>query len=173
MPVSRPYTVLFLCDRNATRSIMAECALTRWGNGRFRAFSAGWDPAPAIHPLTFRLLRSFNYPVERLKPRDYAEFFTDTAPVMDFVFIVGGERDNGRFRSDFPGSPMLAHWPIDDPDDVQGPDERRLRAHRVAYIELETRCKIFASLRVEGLDQLTLQAHLERIGAVQPADETG
>jgi arsenate reductase len=37
---------------------MAECALNRWGKGRFKGFSAGSKPKGAVHPITLELLRS-------------------------------------------------------------------------------------------------------------------
>ncbi len=40
--------VLFLFDRNAGHSVMAEAILRVEGNGRFRAYSATLGPAPAV-----------------------------------------------------------------------------------------------------------------------------
>lgn len=161
--IIREYNVMFICAHNSTRSLMAECALRRWGNGRFNAYSAGRDPAPAANPLTIQLLQSLNFKTDTLHPKSWNTFLADDAARMDFVFIVGDELDRVECPA-FSGAPMVARWPIDDPLDVQGADEKRLRAFRNAYLEIEARCKIFASLRVEGLDNLTLQSSLNLIG---------
>lgn len=54
------YNILFLCTRNAARSVMAEAIVNQEGHGRFRAFSAGTDPAREVRPEVLRLLRRMN-----------------------------------------------------------------------------------------------------------------
>lgn len=58
--------ILFLGRRNAVRSQMAECLMNSAGAGMFRAYSAGYEPAPAIHPLTRELLEKFKLPTGQL-----------------------------------------------------------------------------------------------------------
>lgn len=162
------YNVLFLCAANSARSVMAECALRRWGPGRFQGFSAGSRPAGVINPLTLRLLQSYNYKVDGLRSKSWDEFLAPDAPRMDFVFTVCEETQASQCPV-FPGSPMSAFWPIEDPVVVEGTEEKRLKAFRRAYIEIESRVKYFAALRLEGLDKLALQAKLSAIGAIEEA----
>ena len=59
----RELKVLFLCTRNSARSIMAECALNRWGKGKFRGFSAGSHPRKNVHPMARQVLQELRYEI--------------------------------------------------------------------------------------------------------------
>jgi arsenate reductase (thioredoxin) len=48
----REYCVLFISRRNSARSLMAEAVVNRHGKGRFRAFSAGVEPAAEADKMT-------------------------------------------------------------------------------------------------------------------------
>lgn len=82
------YNVLFLCNRNAARSLVAESVLNKEGGGRFRAFSAGSHPSGEVHPMVLDLLRNYHYPTDGLRSKSWDEFATPDAPVMDFIFTV-------------------------------------------------------------------------------------
>ena len=165
------YNVLFLCTGNSARSIMAECALRRYGNGRFRAFSAGSRPKGEVHPLTLHLLQRLNYRTEELRSKSWEEFMGPGAPELDFVFTVC-DAAAAEACPAFPGRPMTAHWGVEDPVAFEGPEEKALRAFRRAYVELESRVKIFASLRLNGLGRLALQGRLKTIGESQAPAES-
>ena len=59
---------------------------------------------------------------------------------------------------------MTAHWGVEDPAAFVGPEDKTLRVFRSVYLQLESRVKVFASLRIEALNRLTLQEHLDEIG---------
>ena len=160
------YTVLFLCTGNSARSIMAECALNRHGAGRFQAFSAGSQPKGFVLPETLELLDRLNYSVTGLRSKSWDEFAASDAPTLDFVFTVC-DNARGEVCPIWPGQPMTAHWGVDDPAANTESPERRRKAFTRAYLELESRIKVFASLRVEALDRLSLKARLDEIGHTQ------
>ena len=161
-----PYNVLFLCTGNSARSIMAEALLNHWGEGRFRAFSAGSHPKGQVHPLALEMLQRMHLPTAGFRSKSWDEFATPDAPPLDFVFTVC---DNAAQEvcPIWPGQPMTAHWGIRDPAAVEGTDEAKLRAFRTAYRELDARIKIFASLRFDQLDQMSLQRQLDEIGEMR------
>jgi len=83
--VTRIYNVLFLCTGNSARSILAESILQKDGAGRFQAFSAGTHPKGEVNPFALKVLKSYNYPSEGFRPKNWEEFADPGAPVMDFV----------------------------------------------------------------------------------------
>jgi hypothetical protein len=82
---------------------------------------------------------------------------------MHFVFTVCDDAAS-EVCPVWPGQPMTAHWGIPDPAAVTGTDEEKRRAFRSAFNALDARIKIFTSLRLEKLDRLALQKHLDEIG---------
>jgi protein-tyrosine-phosphatase len=166
----RVLNVLFLCTGNSARSIMAECALGRWGEGRFRAFSAGSRPRGAIHPMTLRLLRTLGYDTSGLRSKSWDEFARPDAPPLDFVFTVCDDAA-GEVCPVWPGQPMTAHWGAPDPAAFVGSEERALRHFRAVYGQLENRIKLFTSLPLASLDRLSLQRRLHEVGRTQTASE--
>jgi arsenate reductase (thioredoxin) len=158
-----PYNVLFLCTGNSARSIMAEALLNHWGQGRFRAFSAGSHPKGAVHPLTLETLERTHLPAAGARSKSWDEFSQPGAPMLDFIFTVcaNAAKESCPY---WPGRPMTAHWGVDDPAAVEGTPEERRRAFQRALRELEARIKLFISLPFESLDQMALQERLRDIG---------
>jgi len=163
----RTYNALFLCTGNSARSIIAEVLLNRIGRGRFQAFSAGSHPKGAVHPLTLKVLEEFRESTAALRSKGWDEFARPDAVPLDFVFTVCSKAA-GEQCPVWPGQPMTAHWGIDDPAAVEGSEADRLRAFHRAYTDLQTRIRLFTSLRVELLDRLALQREIRRIGETKP-----
>jgi arsenate reductase len=163
MAAGRVYNVLFLCTGNSARSILAEALIDHWGKGRFKGYSAGSYPKDAVHALALDLLAKAHLDTSRLRSKSWDEFARPGAPVMDFVFTVC-DQAAGEVCPVWPGNPVTAHWGVPDPAAVEGPESEKIRAFRYAYQALETRIKLFTSLRLEILDRLALQRKVEDLG---------
>lgn len=165
---SKPYNVLFLCTGNSARSIMAEVVINTIGAGRFRAYSAGSHPTGRVHPLVLDLLERNHLPAHGLRSKSWDEFAASGAPALDFVFTVC-DKAAAEFCPVWPGQPMTAHWGIEDPAAVDGPEEVRQRAFRTALMYLSNRIRIFASLPLDRLDNVALQREVDAIGRINPS----
>lgn len=159
----RIYNVLFLCTGNSARSILAEALINRWGNGRFRGFSAGSHPKGAVHPIALKLLQDFKFPTEQLRSKSWDEFAGPAAPALDFIITVC-DNAAGEVCPYWPGQPMTAHWGVPDPAAVEGTDAEKWRAFNTAFKSLESRIKILVSLPLASLDRTNIKQQLDSIG---------
>jgi len=166
MTDGRVYNVLFLCTGNSARSILAEALIDHWGKGGFKGYSAGSFPKGLAHPLALDLLAKAHLDTSRLRSKSWDEFAKPGTPVMDFVFTVC-DQAAGELCPVWPGNPVTAHWGVPDPAAVTGPEAEKIRAFRNAYQALETRIKLFTSLRLEALDSLAIQRKVEELGRLR------
>lgn len=162
----RVYNVLFLCTGNSARSILAEVLLNQMGQGRFRAHSAGSYPAGKVNPFAIETLSRARLPTEGLRSKSWNEFADAGAPQLDFVFTVC-DNAAGEVCPVWPGQPMTAHWGVEDPAAVDGPDEDKRRAFAATFNQLGNRIRILVSLPLDKLDHLSLKTRLDEIGKLR------
>ena len=161
--LSPAFNVLFLCTRNAARSIIAEAILNRLGAGRFRAYSAGSDPAPEPMPEVIAKLASLGHDVSRLASKSWEVFTGPAAPRMDFVIALCDTLEN-RTCPEFGDRPVTAAWPLPDPAAFRGSAAERERLLDDLYLSLQRRIDLFVSLPFDHADRLAAKAQLEAIG---------
>jgi arsenate reductase (thioredoxin) len=159
--MDRPYNVLFLCTGNSARSILGEALLNRMGAGRFKAYSAGSYPKGEVHPCAVELLTDIGFPTEGLRSKSWDEFAAPGAPELDFIFTVCDDAA-GEICPIWPGHPMTAHWGIEDPAKIEGPDQKEAFRHALHY--LTNRISLFLALPLDSIDKIALQSRLGTIG---------
>lgn len=159
----KPYNVLFLCTGNSARSILAEAYLNAIGNDRFHAYSAGSHPGGAVNPYSLDVLASANLPIEGLRSKSWDEFSAPGAPQMDFIFTVC-DNAAGEVCPVWPGHPMTAHWPFEDPAAFVGTPDATRRKFVEVFMQIRRRVDLFTSLPLRTLDKMALQRKLVELG---------
>ncbi len=166
MPVAdRTYNVLFLCTGNSARSILGEALLNHVSDGRFQAYSAGSHPKGEVHPLAIATLREAGVSTDGLRSKPWDEFAVAGAPKMDFVFTVC-DNAAGEACPVWPGQPVTAHWGIEDPAAVEGPEFKQRATFEDALRYMRNRIAAFMSLPLESIDKMALASRLRGIGAM-------
>jgi arsenate reductase (thioredoxin) len=157
-----PYNILYLSNRNTTRSIFAEAVANGKGRGRFKGYSAGLNPASELDPLALNILRLSDYPTEGLRPKHWREFAGEDAPAFDFVFTLC-DLDAGEPPPHWPGRPVTADWRYPDPEKLGGEDWAKRKALSEILAGLERQFEAFAQLPFESLDEMSLRTQLDKL----------
>ena len=159
-----PYNILFLCTGNSARSILAEGLMNHLSQGRFRAFSAGSQPSGRVNPLALETLETLGCDATGMSSKSWDVFAAPDAPKMDFVITVC-DSAAGEACPYWPGAPMTAHWGFPDFSHVEGDDEARRHAFAKTAQAISQRLRLFLSLPIDKLDNLSLQDEVRALAA--------
>ncbi|MGE0160363.1 MAG: arsenate reductase ArsC [Gemmatimonadales bacterium] len=152
--------ILFLCTGNSARSQIAEALVTHKGSGRFTAASAGSKPASQVHPRAVEVLRQAGIEWIGREPKGLDAV---AAASWDIVITVCDRAKES--CPIFPGQPATAHWGMEDPAEVEGTEEVKLRAFTRTRQLLARRIDLLLALPIEKLDRLSLERRLRAIPA--------
>jgi len=142
---------------------MAEVMLNHFGQGRFKAYSAGSHPKGTVHPLALATMQSMGLPVDGLRSKSWEEFARPDAPPLDMIVTVCDDAA-GEVCPIWPGTPMTAHWGMEDPAAFHGTEEAQREKFREVAMILRQRIEHFLSLPLATLDRRAMQDKLQAIG---------
>tara|TARA_R110001583_G_scaffold194027_2_gene364071 strand:- start:50604 stop:51260 length:657 start_codon:yes stop_codon:yes gene_type:complete len=157
------YNILFLCQGNSARSIMAEAIMNGEGSNHFHAYSAGSHPRGALHPYTADLLSGLGHDLTVFSSKPMEVYSQQDEIKFDFIFTVCDQTAKESCPV-FPGAPMSAHWGVPDPAAATGTEAEIRLAFAETYRMLRNRISIFTSLPFASLDRMSLQRRLDQIG---------
>ena len=157
------FNVLFLCTQNSARSIIAEALLEKIGRGRFRAYSAGSEPAREPVAEVMERLKALGHDVSRLHSKSWDEFKGPQAPRMDFIIALC-DAPNDQFCPDLGAQFVTGAWPLPDPAQFTGSSTERTTLLNELYAMIRRRIEIFTSLPFDSLDRMAIKARLDEIG---------
>jgi arsenate reductase (thioredoxin) len=142
---------------------MAEALLNHKGKGRFHAESAGSRPAARVNPYAIAALQQSGIRWAGHEPRTVDGLERER---WDFVITVCDRAKES--CPYFPGQPIIAHWGMEDPADVEGSDEAKARAFGLALFTLARRIDLLLALPIDKLQRLALESRVRAIGGEAP-----
>lgn len=138
--------LLFVCVRNAGRSQMAEAFAKIYGAGWVEAFSAGSQPAEAVHPMVVEVMGEKGIRLDQCRPKGFAQL---PAGSFDVVVAMGC----GDACPVYPAARRV-EWAIPDPrgqsvDRVREIRDEIERQVRTLFDELRRKPPVTADGRME------------------------
>lgn len=114
--------VLFICQHNSGRSLIAEAYLREFGGDAFHVESAGFEPAERINPLVVEVMKEEGIDLSLKKPQSVFDLFKQ-GKLFDHVITVCSDGESK--CPIFPGITRRWHMPFPDPASVVGSNEEK------------------------------------------------
>ena len=129
------------------------------GSARYEAFSAGVTPKGQVSPITLKVLQDrFQIDASGARSKSWEEF---KDAHLDFVVSVSEQAEQTSHA--FPGRPILAHWPYNDPTKVQGTPEQVEEAYFRVASRIRYRLQLFNHLSFDQVDRLRIQMNMKKL----------
>ncbi len=127
--------VLVLCTGNSCRSVMAEALINQLGVGRYKAVSAGSNPAGYVHPKSIEVLKRHGIKAGQPRSKSWDEF---EGTKFELVITVchAAEAESCPV---FLGKHEKLYWSTPDPAAATGSEEDINSAFDEAFNMLKTR----------------------------------
>jgi arsenate reductase len=130
------------------------------GSSRFDAFSAGVKPKGEVSPITLGILKDkFRIDASDARSKSWEEFKDSQ---LDFIVSVSEQAQETSHA--FPGKPILAHWPYEDPTLVRGTPEEVESAYFRTASRIRYRLQLFNNLSFDQLDRLRIELKMKELG---------
>ena len=106
--------ILFVCTGNSARSIIAESIINNNYSDKFKAFSAGSNPAGEVNKnIKSYLIKIKNFNVENYSSKNF-DIFLNNKFNIDHVITVCNNANN-EICPIWPNNNKIIHWDIEDP----------------------------------------------------------
>jgi len=133
-PAQPPRSVLFACNLNRVRSVMAAALLDRAHGRRMVVDSCGLLPGEGIDPFAWAVMAEMGVDLTDHAPKTFQQL---DAGQFDLVVALTPEAQ--RYGQEHLAGPAQEYWPIPDPTVFEGSRDQRLDAYRAVRDDLAQR----------------------------------
>ena len=157
-------TLLFICTHNRCRSILCEALTNHLARGQLQAYSAGSQPAGAVHPDTLHQLAARGIATDGLASESWHAYEElDPDAVVTVCDSAAGEQ-----CPLWLGAAGKVHWGLPDPSKVEGTAAARDAAFLAVMGTIEERIAGLLALAPAELDRATFRRELRALAARDP-----
>ena len=117
--------LLFICNHNRCRRIIAEAIANERKNFGLDGFSAGSSPQEQVHPLSIKYLQERGIGTSALKSQSWHDFET----LKPDAIITLCNRAASELCPVWFDDSLVVHWELSDPSVVENSSEQRKQFH--------------------------------------------
>lgn len=133
--------VIIICTQNSARSQIAEAFFNKFGEDIIEVHSAGFEPAE-VNPNAIKVMKEIGIDISNQRSKSVKEFLGR----LSFGYVIAVcKKAEGKCPTIFPGARKLLSWPFDDPAEMTGSEDDKLKKFRQVRDEIEEKVQVWVS----------------------------